>query len=87
MEAYIDVQDAVTTITNYKDIFQKYCQRMFGCTPTYTMLSPGPDPKEIRVLVMEGPSIHGRGMSTTRKKAEQMAAKEALEKFNAMPSA
>lgn len=87
MEAYIDVQDAVTTITNYKDIFQKYCQRTFGCTPTYTMLSPGPDPKEIRVLVMEGPSIHGRGMSTTRKKAEQMAAKEALEKFNAMPSA
>lgn len=87
MEAYIDIQDAVTTITNYKDIFQKYCQREFGCTPTYTMLSPGPDPKEIRVLVMDGPTIHGRGQGTTRKKAEQMAAKEALEKFNALPSA
>jgi ribonuclease-3 len=87
MEAYIDIQDAVTTVTNYKDIFQKYCQREFGCTPTYTMLSPGIDPKIIRVLVMDGPSIHGRGLGSTRKKAEQMAAKEALEKFNALPSA
>ena len=86
IEAYIDVQDAVTTITNYKDIFQKYCQREFGSTPIYTMLSPMIDSKDIRVVVMEGPSIHGRGQGPTRKKAEQMAAKEALEKFNACPS-
>ena len=86
IEAYIDVQDAVTTITNYKDIFQKYCQREFGSTPIYTMLSPMVDSKDIRVVVMEGPSIHGRGQGPTRKKAEQMAAKEALEKFNACPS-
>ena len=81
VEAYIDVQDAVTTITNYKDIFQKYCQREFGSTPVYQMLSPMPDSKEIRVVVMEGTTIHGRGQGPTRKKAEQMAAKEALEKF------
>jgi ribonuclease-3 len=87
IEAYIDVQDAVTTVTNYKDIFQKYCQREFGCTPTYTMLSPMVESKDIRVVVMEGPSIHGRGQGPTRKKAEQMAAKEALEKFNALPAA
>jgi dsRNA-specific ribonuclease len=37
--------------------------------------------------VMDGPTIHGRGMGSTRKKAEQMAAREALEKFNALPSA
>ncbi len=86
IEAYIDVQDAVTTITNYKDIFQKYCQREFGSTPIYQMLSPMIDSKDIRVVVMEGPSIHGRGQGPTRKKAEQMAAKEALEKFNACPS-
>ena len=87
IEAYIDVQDAVTTVTNYKDIFQKYCQREFGCTPTYTMLAPMTDSKDIRVVVMDGPTIHGRGQGSTRKKAEQMAAKEALEKFNAMPAA
>jgi len=87
IEAYIDVQDAVTTVTNYKDIFQKYCQREFGCTPTYMMLSPMKDSKDIRVLVMDGPSIHGRGQGPTRKKAEQMAAKEALEKFNVPLSA
>ena len=81
VEAYIDVQDAVTTITNYKDIFQKYCQREFGSTPVYQMLSPMPDSKEIKVVVMEGTTIHGRGQGPTRKKAEQMAAKEALEKF------
>lgn len=86
IEAYIDVQDAVTTITNYKDIFQKYCQREFGSTPIYQMLSPMIDSKDIRVVVMEGPSVHGRGQGPTRKKAEQMAAKEALEKFNACPS-
>jgi ribonuclease-3 len=87
LEAYLDIQDVVTTVTNYKDIFQKYCQREFGCTPTYTMLSPMTDSKDIRVLVMDGPTIHGRGQGSTRKKAEQMAAKEALEKFNAMPAA
>ena len=87
LEAYLDIQDVVTTVTNYKDIFQKYCQREFGCTPTYTMLSPMTESKEIRVLVMDGPTIHGRGQGSTRKKAEQMAAKEALEKFNVMPSA
>jgi dsRNA-specific ribonuclease len=43
------------------------------------------DSKEIRVLVMDGPTIHGRGQGSTRKKAEQMAAKEALEKFNVNP--
>jgi ribonuclease-3 len=82
LEAYLDIQDVVTTVTNYKDIFQKYCQREFSCTPTYTMLSPMTDSKAIRVLVMDGPTIHGRGQGSTRKKAEQMAAKEALEKFN-----
>ena len=85
IEAYIDVQDAVTTVTNYKDIFQKYCQREFGSTPIYQMLSAMTDSKDIRVIVMEGPSIHGRGQGPTRKKAEQMAAKEALEKFNVNP--
>jgi ribonuclease-3 len=87
LEAYLDIQDVVTTVTNYKDIFQKYCQREFGCTPTYTMLSPMTESKDIRVLVMDGPTIHGRGQGSTRKKAEQMAAKEALEKFNALPAA
>jgi ribonuclease-3 len=87
IEAYIDVQDAVTTVTNYKDIFQKYCQREYGTTPVYSMLSAVKDSKEIRVVVMDGPTIRGRGQGPTRKKAEQMAAKEALETVGAVLTA
>jgi len=87
IEAYIDVQDAVTTVTNYKDIFQKYCQREYGTTPVYNMLSAVKDSKDIRVVVMDGPTVRGRGQGPTRKKAEQMAAKEALEAVGAVLTA
>ena len=86
MEAYIDIQDAVTTITNYKDIFQKYCQREYGCTPTYTMLDPYDDGRIRVCIVLKGNNVEF-GEGSTRKKAEQLAAKKALEKFNALPSA
>lgn len=80
LEAYLDIQDVVTTITNYKDIFQKYCQREFATTPTYTMLESSD--ALIRVTItLKGKIMKETGEGTTRKKAEQMAAKKALEGF------
>lgn len=81
MEGYLDIDDIVTTVTNYKDVFQKYCQKELKCTPTYTMLSN--DPKAgIRVAACDGDGkVLAYGHGTTRKKAEQMACKDALETF------
>jgi ribonuclease-3 len=83
MEAYLDEQDIVNTVTNYKDVFQKYCQREFKYTPTYVMLSNDPKKNEIRVAVCDDAGLHiGYGVGTTRKKAEQMACRQALERLS-----
>ena len=79
MEAYLDIDEAVNATTNYKDLFQKYCQRELKCTPVYVMLVNDPKKSEIRVAVTDASGTHlAYGHGTTRKKAEQMAAREAL---------
>jgi ribonuclease-3 len=79
MESYLDIEEVVTGATNYKDLFQKYCQREMKCTPTYEMLSNDPKKGEIRVAVCDANNKHlAYGHGVTRKKAEQMAAREAL---------
>ena len=78
LESYVDIDDAIGQSANYKDLFQKYCQRELKCTPVYTMLSN--DPKHgIRVTVSDTSGVVlGQGNGSTRKKAEQMAAQRAL---------
>ena len=78
METYLDVDDAIGQSVNYKDLFQKHCQRDLKCTPVYTMMSN--DPKMgIQVTVSDANGkVLGEGHGTTRKKAEQMAAQRAL---------
>jgi ribonuclease-3 len=79
METYLDIEEAVSATTNYKDVFQKYCQRELRCTPSYVMLSNDSKKGEIRVAVCDDTGRHlGYGTGTTRKKAEQMACREAL---------
>lgn len=79
MEAYLDIEEIVTATTNYKDMFQKYSQKELGCTPTYVMLSNDTKLNEIRVAVCDGSGKHlAYGVGPTRKKAEQMASREAL---------
>ncbi len=79
LESYLDIEDMVNETTNYKDVFQKVCQREQKCTPTYVMLSNDPKKGEIRVAVCDADGNHiAYGVGSTRKKAEQMAAKEAL---------
>jgi ribonuclease-3 len=79
LEAYVDIDEAVNSATNYKHLFQKYCQKTLGCTPTYAMLSNDTKQNEIRVAVCDASGKHiAYGVGSTRKKAEQMACKEAL---------
>jgi len=79
LESYLDVEDMVNETTNYKDLFQKHCQRDQKCTPVYVMLSNDPKKGEIRVAVCDIDGNHiAYGHGSTRKKAEQMAAREAL---------
>jgi ribonuclease-3 len=79
LEAYLDIEDIVAETTNYKDLFQKYCQRELKCTPVYVMLSNDPKTNTIRVAVCDASGKHlAYGMGSTRKKAEQMACREAL---------
>ena len=79
MEAYLDIEDAINETTNYKDLFQKVCQRDMKCTPTYAMLSNDPKKGEIRVAVCDASGKQlAFGQGSSRKKAEQMAARLAL---------
>ena len=79
MEAYLDIEEAINETTNYKDLFQKYYQREKKCTPVYEMLSNDPKKNEITVVVCDPDGTRlAFGSGSTRKKAEQMAAKEAL---------
>jgi ribonuclease-3 len=79
LEAHLEIEEVVTSATNYKDLFQKHCQKVMGCTPTYVMLSNDPKQGEIRVAVCDASGTHlAYGTGTTRKKAEQMACRLAL---------
>lgn len=88
METYVDIEEVVNATTNYKDLFQKYSQKQLRCTPTYQMLSNDPKKNEIRVAVCDDKGVVlGYGVGPTRKKAEQMACREALTSFSALPDA
>ena len=87
METYLDIDEIVNSATNFKDLFQKYCQREFRCTPGYEMRSNDPKKNEIVVAVFVEGKVYGVGVGSTRKKAEQMACREALTKVGEVPSA
>lgn len=79
MEAYLDIEEVIHETTNYKDLFQKYYQREKKCTPVYEMLTNDPKKNEITVVVCDPDGTRlAFGSGSTRKKAEQMAAREAM---------
>lgn len=83
MEAYLDIEEAINETTNYKDLFQKYYQREKKCTPVYEMLSNDPKKNEITVVVCDPDGTRiAFGSWSTRKKAEQMAARIGLQQSN-----
>lgn len=75
---------ALDSVWDYKSRLQHACQTMRLPLPTFTLVrSEGPDhQKQFEVEVLLDGEPAGRGMGTTKKEAEQNAAKAALEKHH-----
>ena len=73
---------------NYKSFLQQHLQKEDGSTPNYRVKSEsGPDhAKEFVVQAMLKKDILGVGEGTTKKEAEQVAAKAALDKLGVDPT-
>ena len=80
IESYVDIPLILKNDTNYKDQLQKYCQTNLKFTPVYKMISS----INGYTMIAENPSTKeelGKGISNIKKQAEQLAAKNSLEKF------
>lgn len=70
-------------LRDYKSLFQEETQRRFQATPLYrTIDERGPDHNKVftvEVLIEE--KVYGRGEGTSKRTAEQEAARQALEKI------
>ena len=84
MEKYIYWPDLILKDNNYKDQLLRYFQQKYQSTPKYQEQSiDGPPHKRtftMSVLDIEG-NIVGIGKERSKKKAEQLASKEALIKY------
>lgn len=69
---------------NYKALLQDFCQQVHKVTPSYHLLQEeGPDHhKTFSVSVNMGDQVLGIGQGTSKKEAQQHAAKNALESIN-----
>jgi ribonuclease-3 len=76
-----DIQKNRKAIKDYKSAFQEQTLKRFGRIPHYELTSQdGPEhKKEFVISVRVNGQICGRGWGLSKKSAEQMAAKEALE--------
>lgn len=85
IEKYVDFDELVMNETNYKDILLKYFQKKYKGAPEYREISvDGPAHKRtFRISVhhvIDGEFL-GEGEGKTKKTAQQIAAKNALEKM------
>ena len=81
IEKHINIPKILMNNRNYKEQLQKIYQAKFHHTPTYTMLSSSTNLYTMAVLDKNGVHI-GIGSAPTKKQAEQLAAKKALDQFN-----
>ena len=72
---------------DHKTELQEFCQREFNTLPVYRVLKEfGPDhQKTFQVELMVRRKRGGVGQGSSKKEAEQQAAKEALEKLKKNP--
>lgn len=65
---------------SYKNRLQHYTQTEYGCIPVYKVISEkGPSHSRIYdITVSFNGEVHGRGRGTSKKRAEQEAARDAL---------
>jgi len=78
IETYIDIPLILQNDTNFKDQLQKYCQTFLKYTPVYKMIS---SINGYTMIALGQDKEIGKGFAVTKKQAEQLAAKEALEKL------
>lgn len=86
VKRFVDFDDIITSLDNYKSLLLEYAQAQQMDIPTYNVISergPGHDKTfEVEVLVDQKP--RARGVGKSKKEAEQRAARKAMEKFNAL---
>jgi len=77
----IERADSNAHAYNFKSALQQYTQREKGCVPTYELTGEeGPDHgKLFEVVTVVAGRRYGRGRGTTKKAAEQAAARQTLE--------
>ena len=82
LENEVDIEKLVIENTNYKDQLLKYYHHNFQMTPVYKkLISYDSKLQNIAVLDQNG-QIFATATAKTKKKAEQLASKKALEKLN-----
>jgi len=81
VEKYVNLPKILMNNRNFKEQLQKVYQGRFHYTPTYTILSSSTNLYTMAVLDKSGVQL-GIGSAPTKKQAEQMAAKQALERIN-----
>ena len=69
---------------NYKSLLQQMSQKSFGETPSYRVLDEkGPDhSKCFKISAMIGPQVYPAAWGTSKKEAEQRAARNALHQLD-----
>ena len=79
----ISTCDCSCDFRDFKSELQEYTQNKWFCTPSYKVVNElGPDhAKEFEVSVMIKSKVKGQGIGKNKKKAEQAAAKMAMEGF------
>ena len=83
IETYLDIPLLIREDDNFKDRMQKHCQQVLHYTPVYK-IAPSSDEKAcIFVMTVCSPTgeVLGTGTSNTKKNAEQLACKNALQKW------
>lgn len=82
-DSYIDLDSLIASKDNYKSMLLEYAQANKMAIPEYEVVEesgPGHD-KTFRVQVIVNGTICGQGVGKNKKKAEQLAAREALYKY------
>ena len=80
VETYIDIPRILMNNRNFKEQLQKVYQSKYHTTPTYIVLSGSLNAYTVAVVSSDGKQM-GTGTSSTKKQAEQLAAKDALGKM------
>ena len=74
----IDWEKLILEDTNYKDILLRYYQKEYKIYPKYVELDKNDNKFVVGILDKNG-NIIGKGVSNTKREAEQIASKETLE--------